>query len=56
MEVNDNKEKNKVSGLLFTGLLFTGMAVGFFFHNIPAGVFAGLAAGFLASAFYRMRK
>ncbi len=55
MEI-DHKDRNKTSGLLFVGCLFVGMAVGFWFHQLPIGLFGGMGVGFLASAAYRARR
>ena len=57
METNDNnkEEKNKVTGVLFTGCMFVGMGVGFLTGHLLPGMFIGMGVGFLASAAYRMR-
>ena len=57
METNDNnkEEKNKITGVLFTGCMFVGMGVGFLTGHLLPGMFIGMGVGFLASAAYRMR-
>jgi hypothetical protein len=49
---SDTGEKllKKSAGLIFVGVFFLGMAGGFIFDNIQAGVFAGLGFGFLSMA------
>ena len=51
-----NKEVNKVAGKLFVGFMFLGMAAGMYFGRVSIGLFAGMAAGFFASAIYRSEK
>ena len=55
METNQEKEKNKVTGVLFVGCMFVGMGVGFLTAHLIAGMFIGMGVGFLASAAYRAR-
>ncbi len=56
MEVsNNNKEKDKVAGMLTGGCLLLGMGIGFFFGKLLAGLFIGLGVGVLAGAAYRAR-
>lgn len=58
MEVinNNNKEKDKVGGLLFVGCMFIGMGIGQYMGAISTGTLIGLGAGFLAMAVYRLAK
>ena len=56
MEANNNEKQNeKVAGLLTGGCLLLGMGVGFFIGKLVAGLFIGLGVGLLASAAYRVR-
>jgi hypothetical protein len=58
MEANNNdalKEKNKVATGLCVGCMFIGMGIGYFVHNVTAGLFIGMGVGFLAAAAYRVR-
>ena len=55
MESNTEKEKNKITGVLFVGCMFIGMGIGFLTHHMPAGLFIGMGVGFLASAAFRAR-
>jgi hypothetical protein len=53
---NQNKEVNKVAGMIFVGFMFVGIAAGMFFGKVPIGTLAGMGAGFIASAIYRSEK
>lgn len=57
MEVLDNsKEKNKITGVLFSGCMFIGMGAGFLTGHLVPYMFIGMGVGFLASAAYRAYK
>lgn len=51
---NNNKEAKKtaqnVSGLLFVGCMFLGMAGGWYFGSMLIGLFAGMGLGFIMMA------
>ncbi|RKS02003.1 MULTISPECIES: hypothetical protein [unclassified Flavobacterium] len=53
---NKNKEVNNLSGMIFVGFMFVGIAAGLFFHNTAVGTLAGIGVGFIASAMYRSEK
>ena len=53
-EAKEPKRKG-ISGLVFVGCLMLGFAMGFQTGNIPAGLFAGLGAGFIAMAIARYK-
>lgn len=42
--------KNKIAGLAFTGCMFIGMGLGYFFKNFMAGMFIGMGVGFAFQA------
>lgn len=44
-----------ISGLVFAGCLMLGLAAGFFFHEIVAGVLGGLGIGFIGMAIARYK-
>ena len=44
-----------ISGLIFVGCLMIGLAAGFFFHEIVAGVLGGLGIGFIGMAIARYK-
>lgn len=52
----DKKNKQDIGGLLFVGCLFIGLALGFYFNNIPVGVLGGLGVGFIAMGLSRGSK
>lgn len=49
---SEEKKKNarKVSGYLFVGSMFIGMAAGWYFGRFNVGLFAGMGIGFILSA------
>ncbi|MEL6589117.1 MAG: hypothetical protein AAFQ87_23075 [Bacteroidota bacterium] len=47
------KNKNKIAGLAFTGCMFVGMGLGYFFKSFNAGMFIGMGVGFVFSAIIR---
>ena len=49
---NDNyfKAAKKAGGVLFTGCMFIGMALGWYFEKFNIGLFAGMGAGFIMMA------
>jgi len=53
--VREKNSKDDIAGLVFVGCLFVGMAAGFVFWNIPAGVLGGLGTGFIGMAAVRLR-
>lgn len=53
---NQNKDVNKISGAIFVGCLFIGMAVGMALDKTGIGIMGGMGVGFLISAFYRSEK
>jgi len=53
---NQNKEVNKLGGMIFIGFMFVGIAAGLYFKNVAVGTLAGLGVGFIASAMYRSEK
>ena len=44
------KEAKKVGGLLFTGCMFIGMAIGWYSGYFNIGLFAGMGMGFIMMA------
>lgn len=54
--INNNKEKDKIGGLLFVGCMFIGMGIGKYMGALSTGTLIGLGAGFLAMAVYRVAK
>ena len=53
---NKNSETNKISGMIFIGFMFVGIAAGMYFNHTGIGTLAGLGVGFIASAMYRSEK
>lgn len=51
-KTNDEKKKNakKIGGLLFTGCMFIGMAIGWYTQSFTIGLFGGMGVGFIMSA------
>ena len=49
---NDEKKRNakKIGGMLFTGCMFLGMAIGWYTHSFTIGLFGGIGVGFIMSA------
>ncbi|MEM6345899.1 MAG: hypothetical protein AAF927_18540 [Bacteroidota bacterium] len=45
--------KNKIAGMAFTGCMFVGMGLGYFFKEFNAGMFIGMGVGFVFSAIIR---
>lgn len=54
--INNNKEKDKIGGLLFVGCMFIGMGIGQYEGATGTGTLIGLGVGFLAMAVYRVAK
>lgn len=54
METQNNKDNqksaSKISGLLFVGSMFIGMALGSYFDDMRIGIFSGMGVGFVLSA------
>ncbi|MBU2649669.1 MAG: hypothetical protein KKA81_01930 [Bacteroidetes bacterium] len=48
----ENKKKNAtfIGGLIFTGCMFIGIGLGFFYHNIVVGSLIGMGTGFIGMA------
>lgn len=46
----DEKKKrvSTVGGVLFTGCMFIGLGLGFYFSHIVVGLFIGMGVGFVA--------
>ena len=44
------KEAKKTGGLLFTGCMFIGMAIGWYSGAFNIGMFAGMGVGFIMMA------
>ena len=42
------KQKQTVGGILFVGCMFIGFGLGFYFYQIPVGLFIGMGVGFIA--------
>lgn len=42
------KQKQTIGGIIFTGCMFIGFGLGFYFHQIPVGIFIGMGVGFVA--------
>ena len=42
------KQKETIGGILFVGFMFIGFGLGFYFHQIPTGLFIGMGVGFVA--------
>lgn len=53
---NQNKEINKLGGMIFVGFMFVGIASGMYFGHVAVGTLAGMGVGFIASAMYRSEK
>lgn len=53
---NQNKEANKIGGMILVGFLFVGIASGMYFNKVAIGTLAGMGVGFIASAMYRSEK
>ena len=53
-EKQEPKRKG-ISGLVFTGCLMLGFAIGFLTGNVVVGLFGGLGVGFMAMAIVRYR-
>jgi len=47
--------KKGIAGLVFTGFLMIGMAIGFLTGNMVVGLFGGMGIGFLAMAIVRYK-
>ena len=47
---NKRKEAKKISGLLFSGCMFIGMAIGWYSGHFNLGMFAGMGIGFILMA------
>ena len=52
MAKSNNKSNNGVSGLLFVGFMFLGVAAGFIWNQVAIGTLIGMGVGFLAMAIY----
>jgi len=37
-----------IGGVVFTGVMFIGMGLGFYYDEVVAGLFIGMGAGFVA--------
>jgi hypothetical protein len=53
---DQNKETNKIAGIIFVGIMFIGIGVGKYIGDTSVGTLIGLGVGFLASAIYRSKK
>ena len=56
--VKKSKRKDKgkeMTGYAFVGFFFLGLVIGAFYGRYDLGALAGLAMGFIASAFVRMK-
>lgn len=49
-EKQKKKDAQKTGGLLFTGCMFIGMAMGWFFGHFQVCMFAGMGVGFIMMA------
>lgn len=47
-KINKTKNTSTVAGLVFTGCMFIGMGLGFYFNEIVIGLFIGMGTGFIA--------
>ena len=52
---NQKNETNKISGIIFIGIMFIGIGVGKYIDNTTVGTLIGMGVGFLASAMYRSK-
>jgi hypothetical protein len=54
--MENNSETNTISGYLFVGCMFLGMALGEFLEEPGVGLMGGMGIGFIISAFYSTEK
>lgn len=52
---NQKNETNKISGIIFIGIMFIGIGIGKYIDNTTVGTLIGMGVGFLASAIYRSK-
>lgn len=52
---NQKNETNKISGIIFIGIMFIGIGVGKYIDNTTVGTLIGMGVGFLASAIYKSK-
>ena len=45
---DSSKTRATVGGIIFTGCMFIGLGLGFYFNNILVGLFLGMGTGFVA--------
>lgn len=49
-KTDKTKEARKIGGILFTGCMFIGMAIGWYSEALTIGMLAGMGLGFIMMA------
>lgn len=55
----DKKKENKfdaAGGVVFVGCMFIGMGLGFYYNQLPVGLFVGMGVGFLGMGIISLSK